>query len=269
MYIVYGFQEHDNSEPSKLYNSAAIVGPEGLIGVYHKTGVHFKGWQKGYEPFMFETPWGPVGVSICYDTYMIPELARIYAMNGCRLILNPTATPSVGGSKHMMASALQSRVWEDALFIASANLVGPSENLDYFGNSTIIGVPENILAEPKYYAGPASSTEEELIVATVDLSASDRMREFTATFQINPFLGEPDFLPDTWANLYGTRVTPSTGKQVETANGELETLRQDYQKALQTASAAKQTTLIVSIIAGVLLSGIIVLVIVAFRKKGK
>ena len=30
--------------------------------------------EKGETPFMFDTPWGPVGISICFDTYQFPEL---------------------------------------------------------------------------------------------------------------------------------------------------------------------------------------------------
>lgn len=40
---------------------------------------------------MFETPWGPVGIEICYDSYQFPELMRYYVSKGMRLYLNPTA----------------------------------------------------------------------------------------------------------------------------------------------------------------------------------
>ena len=33
---------------------------------------------------------GPIGISICYDFYQGPELSRILALKGARLLVNPT-----------------------------------------------------------------------------------------------------------------------------------------------------------------------------------
>ena len=43
------------------------------------------------------------------------------------------------------------------------------------------------------YSGPDSAEKEEVIVATVDLSASDRMRKRYPLFRINHFSRSPDW----------------------------------------------------------------------------
>ena len=60
------------AEDGTVYNAAVACGPDGVLGRYRK--MHLPAdeptWAgRGDEPFMFGTPWGPVGVSICYDTF--------------------------------------------------------------------------------------------------------------------------------------------------------------------------------------------------------
>ena len=63
VYAIYGFLEQDESDPSKIYNTAAIVGPEGIIGGYRKIHPGFpERVARGSQPVAFDTPWGPVGV---------------------------------------------------------------------------------------------------------------------------------------------------------------------------------------------------------------
>jgi predicted amidohydrolase len=79
-----------------LFNSAVLIDPDGdLIGRYSKT--HFaQGYEvnpvfyrAGDEYPVFATPFGPVGIIICYDRQP-PEPARIMAVKGARLLLIPS-----------------------------------------------------------------------------------------------------------------------------------------------------------------------------------
>jgi len=73
VYVVYGFFEHDESDPKVLYNTAAIVGPEGIIGSYRKMHpTRIEKVIRGREPVTFDTKWGPIGVGICFDNYQYP-----------------------------------------------------------------------------------------------------------------------------------------------------------------------------------------------------
>jgi predicted amidohydrolase len=88
VYAIVGMAEKDKDDSEIIYNSVAIVGPEGVIDSYAKIHPAFtenKWCKKGKRPVLFETPWGPVGVGICYDTTMFPELPRYYAACGARL----------------------------------------------------------------------------------------------------------------------------------------------------------------------------------------
>lgn len=79
VYISIGFSERD-AVNGTLYNSNAIFEPDGSVKVHRKlkpTGSERLVWgdaNKGYFPIT-ETPWGPVGSLICWESYM--PLARV------------------------------------------------------------------------------------------------------------------------------------------------------------------------------------------------
>ena len=79
IYISLGFSERD-AVSGTLYNSNVIFEPDGSYKVHRKlkpTGserVLYGDADKGYFP-VTETPWGPVGALICWESYM--PLARV------------------------------------------------------------------------------------------------------------------------------------------------------------------------------------------------
>ncbi len=93
MYIVYGLTEAIKDSKDTAYNTAVAIGPAGIIGTYRKIHPVEGTWcVPGETPCLLDTPWGPVGLGICYDNYATPELERYYIAKGARLILNPTAS---------------------------------------------------------------------------------------------------------------------------------------------------------------------------------
>jgi len=78
-YISIGFSERD-AVTGTLYNSNAIFEPDGTYKVHRKlkpTGSERVVWgdaNKDYFPIT-ETPWGPIGSLICWESYM--PLARV------------------------------------------------------------------------------------------------------------------------------------------------------------------------------------------------
>ena len=94
VYAVIGMPERDESDHNIIYNSAAVLGPDGFVGAYRKIHVpkmETRWATRGTDPFLFDTPWGKVGVGICYDTYVFPELTHYYRAKGARLMINATA----------------------------------------------------------------------------------------------------------------------------------------------------------------------------------
>lgn len=158
MYAVFGMPERDSSVPDKVYNSAAVCGPEGLIGTCRKIHLPFTEslWaNKGDLPFLFDTPWGPIGVGICYDFYCFPEITRYCRAMGARLFINCTAictldSPGAGG--YLGNLCLQYQAMNNDMFIATSNLCGRDLSSWFMGGSSVLG-PSSTMTELQYYAG--------------------------------------------------------------------------------------------------------------------
>ena len=141
VYVVFGMIETDKTNPNVHYNSAAVVGPEGILGSYRK--VHPAVWEqrwcrKGSKFPTFKTRYGLIGIGICYDDYCFPEVVRAYALKGVRLLLHPTAFPEFADVaakdyRDFYKTMLGARSVENQIFIASANLVGTEGNLTFIG----------------------------------------------------------------------------------------------------------------------------------------
>jgi len=93
IFFVLGFLERRGS---LLYNTAVLIDPEGeIVGKYSKT--HFAqgyavnpGFYKAGDDYpVFMTPFGKVGMLICYDRQN-PEPARILALKGAQVLLVPS-----------------------------------------------------------------------------------------------------------------------------------------------------------------------------------
>lgn len=88
MYLSIGIAERD-IDTKAPYNTAVLMGPEGIIGIYRKIGLNSQD-QKIFAPGnkdieVFETPIGKIALLICYDdTYW--QYARIATLKGAQII---------------------------------------------------------------------------------------------------------------------------------------------------------------------------------------
>lgn len=91
--VVIGLAERAGSgKGTRFYNSAALVGPAGLEGVYRK--LHLFNTEKLYftpgdELPLFEVDGVKVGLLVCFD-HMFPEAARTLALKGAQVICHPS-----------------------------------------------------------------------------------------------------------------------------------------------------------------------------------
>lgn len=147
VYVIFGMPERDSKDPKVHYNSAVIVGPEGLVGSYRK--LHLAGppvwvenfcFQTGSELPVFETKYGLIGVLVCADFWCFPELSRILTLKGARLIFNLTAALALPGNVDVMTHVTAARAMENITYTVSANHVGAEGPLPYYGHSTIAGI---------------------------------------------------------------------------------------------------------------------------------
>jgi len=205
VYVVFGLPERDARDPKVLYNAAAVVGPEGLLGVYRKIHLGTLPWvtegivfAPGNELPVFPTRFGPIGVQICYDFWFNPELTRILALKGARLILNPCATFAGPGKRDYMVQTTSVRAQENLVYAASANLVGGPGHEDYSAEHLGDALPDAFLGH-SVIAGPAfprfshvyaeAGDGEEIISATLSFEKLHRwqtvfpMRDWRATRQ--------------------------------------------------------------------------------------
>lgn len=203
VYIAFGLPERDKDDASVIYNAACVCGPEGVIGSYHKIHLPFPEphWAtRGDEPFIFETPWDPVGLGICYDTYCFQELMRYYAAKGCRLYVNCTALAKCHGVA-LGSTTLEAGSIVNQIYIVSANLAGKDLYNDFWGGSSIIG-PSTKFWEAEYFAGypftDPRAAENRMYTATVDLTLATREK-----FKPNALIGgATDFRPAVYRKLY-------------------------------------------------------------------
>lgn len=93
IFLVLGFLELDNET---TYNTCILIDPDGdIIGKYSKT--HFaQGYTinpscyvPGEQYPVFQTPFGKIGMMICYDR-QLPEPARILALKGAQVLFVPS-----------------------------------------------------------------------------------------------------------------------------------------------------------------------------------
>lgn len=142
-YVVYGFAERGPN----LYNSAALVGPTGLVGRYRKVHL-FDRESRFFAPGdlgfpVYDTPIGRVGMMICFD-WIYPESARTLALKGTQIIAHPANLVM----PHC-PDALVTRCLENRVFAACANRVGREDrgghDLRFIGKSEIVSPRGEIL----------------------------------------------------------------------------------------------------------------------------
>lgn len=130
MYIIFGMTEKDKDGEifengvEKVYNSAAVLYPDGKIDSYqkiHRAGSESKWSVCGNNPYMLETKWGKAGIDICRDGHFYPELGRYYAAMGCTLFIHPTATT---GNPWYRETRISSYTDRDGMAAITCNLLG-------------------------------------------------------------------------------------------------------------------------------------------------
>ena len=174
LHIVAGITERDGEN---LYKSAVLIGPDGLVGRYRKThlwgdeALYFTPGNLGFP--VFDTPLGRIGCHICYDCWFA-ESFRLAALQGAEIVCVPTNWVPIPGQdpkREAMANIIvMAAAHTNSVFVACADRVGRERGQPFIGQSLIVshtGWP---------VAGPASPTEEEIIVARVNLADARRKR---------------------------------------------------------------------------------------------
>ncbi|TKI05341.1 nitrilase family protein [Martelella alba] len=182
VYIVAGITERENEQ---LYNSAAVIGPQGFIGRYRKAhlwgdeALYFDPGNLGFP--VFRTRIGTLACLICYDGWF-PESYRLAALQGAEIICMPTNWVPIPGQdpkREAMANILvMAAAHSNSVFVAAADRVGVERGQPFIGQSLIAsytGWP---------VAGPADQTASGIIMATVNLADARRHRNWNDFNQV-------------------------------------------------------------------------------------
>lgn len=193
----------------RVYNAACIVSPQGIVGTYrkiHPFGRESEWAAAGDTPCVLDTPWGPIGVGICYDLYSFPEMVMYAKAKGARLFLNPTAAGWALSAADVFRAKIEVTCLRGNLYVATANLQGTDRTSTFAGQSHIIG-PLGPRNSTRYFAGlpfaEQPETQPGLRVATIDLSAVENQTSWNLhVFGTNPLTGRPDWRPDLYAKWF-------------------------------------------------------------------
>jgi predicted amidohydrolase len=205
-YVAVGIYEFE-PRTGLRYNSAALVGPEGLVGRYRKNGLNdfdqlwFSPGNTGHP--VWHTEYGRVCMIICYDdTYWEP--ARLSALKGADVILYPcnagkglSAPGEVMPGGHFTISATQEMcAWNGLALVASdqANVhMAPSGKLGiYSAGAAAIWSPtgEKLAAAPVVPASASPGQPGAIIYAEIDPAAFDNEQKRTMAWRRPELYGD-------------------------------------------------------------------------------
>jgi predicted amidohydrolase len=180
MNVVFGMPELSEKTGATMYNTAVFIGPEGIIGKYHKMYLpthsvfeEKRYFRPGYQTAAFDTPIGKIGLCICYDLFF-PEVTRLTRLAGAQLIVCISASPSVRRSYFEILTA--ARALENTSFLAYVNLVGVEDGLQFWGGSRLLSPTGDIIARAKY-------DEEDFVLCEVDFNDMKPAEAFIPTLR--------------------------------------------------------------------------------------
>lgn len=180
IHLLAGSVSERGEEGQKASNTSVLIGPDGEdLAIYRKIhmfdvdagGVSYRESEferPGNEPVTAQVGGVVAGLTVCYDL-RFPELFRILALRGARLIAVPSAFTLATGRDHWEV-LLRARAIENQLFVIAANQVGQAPpHFSSFGRSMIVDPWGVVLA--------TAADEECVVSADLDLAAQERIRE--------------------------------------------------------------------------------------------
>jgi predicted amidohydrolase len=121
----------------------------------------------GDRPVVAATPWGPIGLTICYDL-RFPELYRHLALAGARILLVPSAFTAYTGRAHWTA-LLRARAIENlAYVVAPAQWGRHAPGRRSYGHACVVDPWGRVVAQRARGDG--------VVIARLDLARVDRLR---------------------------------------------------------------------------------------------
>jgi len=187
IWIVGGSIPERDPLTEDIYNTCLVYNPDGMVVAKHSKvhlfdidvpgGIRFQEsdtLSAGQGVTHFSTPFGTIGVGICYDI-RFPEYAMLLQQKGCRVLVYPGAFNMTTGPAHwellQRARALDNQCF--VLTASPARVESSSEDSPYphyvaWGHSTVVSPWGDVVA--------TTDEKEGIVVADLDLSQVDDVR---------------------------------------------------------------------------------------------
>ncbi|HEY1065829.1 MAG TPA: nitrilase-related carbon-nitrogen hydrolase [Pirellulales bacterium] len=135
-YAVVGMLERDGE---RIFNAAAVVGPQGVVGVYRKIHLPYLGVDRFVTPGdrlpeVYQCGALRVAVNICYDG-SFPEISRAVALDGADVIALPTNWPT--GGETAADWLPNARALENHVYYLTVDRVGEERGFKFIGKSRL------------------------------------------------------------------------------------------------------------------------------------
>ncbi len=201
-WLVVGMPEVD-AATGLYYNSAVLIGPQGVVGVHRKTHPYISEpkWAAngdlGHQ--VFATPIGNIALLICMDIHFI-ETARLAALGGAQIICHI----SNWLAERTPAPYWLTRAWENGCALIESNRWGLERGVQFSGGSCVVDGDGQLLA--------TRDSGDGIVAAEIQLpqhnpTLAKRRPELYQRLMTNTFSWNPgDFF-----GLYGMDPLP-TGK---------------------------------------------------------
>ncbi|SEG83958.1 carbon-nitrogen hydrolase family protein [Marinobacterium lutimaris] len=175
VHTVVGFNERSKTIGT-IYNSAALIGPEGIVGVQRKRylpGIEKLYYTPGTERVTFECSLGRIGIIICYEA-LFPEVALEHFMQGADILVVTSSFWSGGAKGGAGDPVTKKRFWENVstitaiqnqAFVVSCNACGFLDlgkkvgTWERLGLSQIVSPTQGVLAQAGQFAAETIRAE--------------------------------------------------------------------------------------------------------------
>jgi len=177
--LLGGFPEK-SQKADRINNTSVLLNPEGTISaIYRKVhlfdvdvpgGKRFRESdtvEPGSDVVVAPTPWGGLGLSICYDL-RFPELYRAHAAQGARIIAVPSAFTLETGKDHWHV-LLRARAIENQVYVMAPAQTGThSATRRSYGHALVVDPWGVVIAE--------CGDGEGFALARLDFAYQDQVR---------------------------------------------------------------------------------------------
>jgi len=185
-------------DDSRMANRSFLIDPSGVVVAkydkVHMFDVDLEGgesyreskrFRPGERAVVAETPWGPLGMTICYDM-RFPSLYRTLAHAGARILTVPSSFTRPTGRAHWH-TLLRARAIENGCFVIAPAQCGDHEDgRKTYGHSLIISPWGEVLAD--------AGEEPGVIVADLDLAKVDEARSMVPSLTHDRDYAAPEAL---------------------------------------------------------------------------